>query len=287
MEETTQAVTEEIQNLSKFRTYISDEILPALTTFMLKVVISLVVYVVVSRLVNRLKRFVTTKMEFNNIDRTTVVFLGNTISVVLKVLTVIMLLGYLGVNSATIVAAFGSVTVGIGLAMQGGMANFAGGVLIAFLKPFAIGDYIIEVSEGNEGTVTKIDMFYTTLRTIDDRTITIPNQLLTNSSVINLTKTGTRRIDIVVGISYRSDIGHAKRVLRNVIDEESRILHDRPVDIFVDELGDSSVNLGIHVFTLVDDFWNTKWALNEEIKLRFDAEGIEIPFQQMDVHFDQ
>ncbi len=287
MEETTQAVTEEIQNLSKFRTYISDEILPALTTFMLKVVISLVVYVVVSRLVNRLKRFVTTKMEFNNIDRTTVVFLGNTISVVLKVLTVIMLLGYLGVNSATIVAAFGSVTVGIGLAMQGGMANFAGGVLIAFLKPFAIGDYIIEVSEGNEGTVTKIDMFYTTLRTIDDRTITIPNQLLTNSSVINLTKTGTRRIDIVVGISYRSDIGHAKRVLRNVIDEESRILHDRPVDIFVDELGDSSVNLGIHVFTLVDDFWNTKWALNEEIKLRFDAEGIEIPFQQLDVHFDQ
>ncbi len=287
MEQTTEEVTKQLQKVSRWQTYLNDRVLPVVTTFMLKVIVSLVVYVIVSKLINKLKQWLVTKMEYDRIDQTTVVFLSNVASVVLKVLVMIGLLGYMGVNSATIVAAFGSVTVGIGLAMQGGMANFAGGVLIALLKPFAIGDYIIEVSEKNEGTVTKIDMFYTTLRTFDDKMITIPNQMLTNSSVVNLTKTGTRRIDLIVGISYRSDIDQAKRVLREIIDAENRILRDRPIDIFVDQLAASSVELGIHVFTTADQYWSTRWSLNEVIKKRFDAEGISIPYQQLDVHVDQ
>ncbi len=287
MEETTQAVTEQIENISKFQQYFSDTLLPAAASFMIKVVVSVVIYVIVSKLINKLKKTVIHRMEFNNLDKTTVIFLSNTLSVVLKVMLIVGILGYLGMNSATIVAVFGSVSVGIGLALQGGMANFAGGVLIAFLKPFAIGDYIIEVNEKNEGTVTKIDMFYTTLRTFDDRTVTIPNQNLTNSSVVNLTKTGTRRIDITVGISYHSDIDQAKTVLSEIINKEKRVLKDRPIDIFVDELGESSVNMGIHVFVEAQHYWQTKWSLNETIKKCFDAEGIEIPFNQLDVHVNQ
>ncbi len=284
MEETTEVVTEQIEKVSRLQTYLSEQIIPVVATFMIKLFVSLIVYLIVSRLINKLKKTLVDRMQFEKIDRTAVVFLSNTMSAVLKVLVVIGLLGYLGVNSATIVAAFGSIAVGIGLALQGGMANFAGGVLITFLKPFAIGDYIIEVSEKNEGTVTKIDMFYTTLRTFDDKIVTIPNQMLTNASLVNITKMGTRRIDLTVGISYEADIDEAKAALRQIIDRESRILKDRPIDIFVQELAESSVNLGIHVYTSAENYWPVRWMLNESIKKTFDARNIAIPYQQMDIH---
>ncbi len=267
-----------------FQNYISEELLTNIGKTIIRIGIALLIYFVVSKIINKVSRMIVGQFVKKNIDNTVVVFLGSTIRVALKVLLAVALLSSLGVTNATILAAFGSVTVGIGLALQGGMANFAGGVLIAFLKPFEIGDYIIEVGENNEGTVKKIDMFYTTIQTADDHMITVPNQMLTNSSVINLTKAGTRRISITIGISYEDDIDKAKGLLRELIREEERILKDRPVDIFVDELAESSVNLGIHVFTKTDDFFQVKWDLNEKIKKAFDANGISIPYPQRDVH---
>lgn len=273
-----------LTKLSGIGNYISEDLLTNIGKTIIRIGIALVVYFAVSKIINKVSRIIVGRLLKKNIDNTVVVFLGSTIRVALKVLLAVALLSSLGVTNATILAAFGSVTVGIGLALQGGMANFAGGVLIAFLKPFEIGDYIIEVGEKNEGTVKKIDMFYTTIQTADDHIITVPNQMLTNSSVINVTKAGSRRLTITVGISYEDDIDKAKEILRNLISSDERILKDRPADIFVDELAESSVNLGIHVFTKTEDFFHVKWDLNEKIKKAFDANGISIPYPQQDVH---
>lgn len=267
--------------------YLSEDLLTNVGKTIVRIAIALLVYFVVSKIINKVSRVIVGRLVKKNIDNTVVVFLGSTIRVALKVLLAVGLLSSLGVTNATILAAFGSVTVGIGLALQGGMANFAGGVLIAFLKPFEIGDYIIEVGENNEGTVTKIDMFYTTIRTADDHMITIPNQMLTNSSVINLSKAGSRRLSLVVGISYEDDIDEAKGILKRLIEKDSRILKNKPADVFVDELAESSVNLGIHVFTKPEDYFPVKWDLNENIKKQFDQSGISIPYPQMDLHMEQ
>lgn len=267
--------------------YLSEDLLTNIGRTIIHIAIALLVYFVVSKIINKVSRIIVGRLLKKNIDNTVVVFLGSTIRVALKVLLAVALLSSLGVTNATILAAFGSVTVGIGLALQGGMANFAGGILIAFLKPFEIGDYIIEVGEKNEGTVRKIDMFYTTIQTADDHMITIPNQMLTNSSVINLTKAGTRRVSITVGISYDADIDEARQIIRQLIEEDPRIKKDKPVDVFVDELAESSVNLGLHVYTKSEDFFHVKWDLNEKIKKEFDKHGISIPYPQMDVHMSQ
>ncbi|MEE3420130.1 MAG: mechanosensitive ion channel family protein [Lachnospiraceae bacterium] len=269
------------------KNYFSGDLIPRIVKFLLQVGVAILAYFIVSKMINKVTRWMKTRLEKRGIDRTRVEFLANTTRVILKILLVVTILLQLGMKSATLVAVFGSVSVGIGLALQGGMANFAGGVLITFVKPFAIGDYIIEASGKTEGTVEKIDMFYTTLRTYDDQLITIPNQVLTNNTVINLTKAGTRRVRSVVGISYKADIDRAKAVLSRLAEEETCRLPDRPCAVYVDALADSSVNLVVQFYTKTEDYFATQWRLTENIKKAFDAENIEIPFPQVDVHFDQ
>lgn len=274
------------KQVSAFEKYLTTDLLPNVGNFILKVGVSFLVYFVAAKIINKFTRALVTKILHSSakVDQTATVFLSNTLKVVLKVLVAIGLLGYLGVTNATIVAAFGSVTVGLGLAMQGGMANFAGGVLITFLKPFEIGDYIIEVGEKNEGTVTKIDMFYTTLKTADDHVVTIPNQMLTNSSVINLTKAGSRRISVKIGISYDADIKKARELIMGVLENEERILKDRDRSVVVSELGDSAITLTVLAFTKTEDYFPVLWHLNEAIKTTLDEGGVSIPYPQMDVH---
>lgn len=283
------SIQETTKQVSEFQRYLTNDLLPRVGNFFFKVGVSLLVYFIAAKIINKVTRMIATRILHSKakVDQTATVFLSNTLKVVLKVLVAIGLLGYMGVTNATIVAAFGSITVGLGLAMQGGMANFAGGVLITFLKPFEIGDYIIEVGEKNEGTVTKIDMFYTTLKTADDHMVTIPNQLLTNSSVINLTKAGTRRISIKVGISYDADIKKAKEIIRSVLDKEERILKDRDRKVVVSELGDSAIVLNVLVFTKTEDYFPVLWNLNENIKTALDEGGVSIPYPQLDVHMTE
>ena len=197
------------------------------------------------------------------------------------------LLGQLGVKDATIVAALGSVGVGIGLALQGGAANFAGGVLILFLKPFKVGDFIVEVNENNQGTVVAIGMFYTVLAGKGDRKIVIPNSKLTDASVINLTASGFWLCDITVGISYSDDIDKARRIMISQAENDYRVLKDKEIMVLLAELGESAVKLELRCWTSIDDHWQTLWDLTENIKKAFDENDITIAFNQLDVHIEK
>lgn len=189
-----------------------------------------------------------------------------------------------GVKESSIAALLASSGVAIGLALQGGLSNLAGGVIILILRPFVIGDYIIENSGKQEGTVVKIDLFYTTLSTVDNRRITVPNGALTNSSIVNVTAKDNRKLEIKVGISYQADLKKAKKILEMLLHEDASIMSDQEMQVFVDELAADSVILGLRAWVKTEEYWAAKWRLNEKIKLTFDEQGIEIPFPQLDVH---
>lgn len=192
----------------------------------------------------------------------------------------------LGIDATTIATVIGSATVTIGLAFQGSLKNCIGGILIMLLHPFRVGDYIIEDNHKNEGTVSEITIFYTKLATIDNKIILLPNGALADTSITNVTNEDNRRVELKVGISYQSDIRKAKSVITSLIEANEKILKDKEYSIFVDDLGDSSVVLGMRFWTRTEDFWPVRWAMLEEIKYAFDENGIGIPFPQMDVHLD-
>lgn len=187
-----------------------------------------------------------------------------------------------GVEVSSFIALLGSAGVAVGLALQGTLSNVAGGVLLLILKPFQVGDYIVLTGTDCEGEVAAMDIFYTKLKTIDNRVIVIPNGTLSNSNLINNTKQERRLIDIEVGISYDADIKEVKRILTDIAKMKKNFDQDG-VNIFVSSLADSSVMMGIRCWVPTSDYVATKWALNEEIKIRFDEEGIEIPYQKLDV----
>ena len=189
--------------------------------------------------------------------------------------------GQLGIKTTSFVAVIGTVTLAFSLAMQNTLSNFAGGTLILLLKPFKVGDYIS--TSAGEGTVETIGLVYTTLLTVDNRVITIPNSSVSSAPLTNLTRMGKRRLIINVGIGYSSDLLKAKNVLKQIFEENPYIMKDQDIQVIVDSLGDSSVNLSARGWVLCEDYWKTKWAITEEIKLTFDREGIEIPYQYMNV----
>ena len=193
-----------------------------------------------------------------------------------------ILLQLVGVAVTSLAAAFASAGVAIGLALQGSLANFAGGLLILLMKPFVIGDYIIQGE--CEGTVREIGLVYTRLQTPDNRRVMIPNGKLADSSLINVTANPTRRLDITVGIGYDSDLRLAKEILRRLVEQDPARIREQEVQVFVSELADSAVNLGLRLWVATDDYWTAKWRLTEELKMAFDEAGVEIPFRQVDVH---
>ena len=186
---------------------------------------------------------------------------------------------------AKLIGLIGSCGVAVGLALQGSLSNFAGGVLILLLKPFVVGDYIIEGS--NEGTVYEISVFYTKLKTVDNKMIVIPNGNLSNSSLVNVSHMDKRRVDIVVGIGYEADIRTAKNILYEIGRNDPARLPEEDVVVFVDNLGASSVDLGIRIWVKTADYWDTKWRLMENIKYALDENHISIPYQQIDVQIKQ
>ena len=189
-----------------------------------------------------------------------------------------------GLDAASIIAVFGSAGVAIGLALQGSLSNLAGGVLILILKPFKVGDYIIEDSNKNEGTVTEIQIFYTKLTTGDNKTIILPNGTLANSSLTNVTQAPYRRNEIKIGISYESDIRTAKKVLQDLLDNDTAVLQDQDKLVFVDNLADSSVVIGVRCWFKNEDFWPGRWRLIEEAKYALEEHGIVLAYPQLDVH---
>jgi len=252
-----------------------------------RVLLAVVCFLIGVQLIKLIRKIIKKSMQRASAELGAVQFVDSFVKAALYVLLVLMLASSFGVDAASIVAVLGSAGVAIGLAIQGSLSNLAGGVLILLLKPFRVGDYILESSTGKEGTVTEIQIFYTKLLTVDNKTVILPNGSLANNSIVNMTAQANRRMDIIVSVSYRADLNRAKEVLMNVLMEDDAVLKDMDRMVFVDELAASSVNLGVRCWFKQADFWTGKWRVTENCKLALDEAGIEIPFNQLDVHLEQ
>lgn len=283
VEAVTQETTEEI---NAFLQLIQNNT-GALVGLGLKVVFAIIFFLIGRYLIKWVRKVVKAAFERSSADPGGATFVDSLLKFGLYAILIFMIATKFGVDTTSVAAIIASAGVAVGLALQGSLSNFAGGVLILLLKPFVVGDYIIEDNHKNEGTVKEIQLFYTKLTTIDNKTIVIPNGMLTNNSLTNVTEKNERRLDLKIGISYDSDLRKAKDVIRRLLEEEERIKKDEEILIFVDELGASSVVLGVRAWVSTDEFWNVKWKLLEEIKLAMDAEGIEIPYQQVAVHMKE
>ncbi|MCI8461886.1 MAG: mechanosensitive ion channel [Lachnospiraceae bacterium] len=252
-----------------------------------RVLLAALFFLVGSQLIKLVRKIIKKSMQRAGAELGAIQFVDSFVKAALYVLLVLMLASSFGLDAASIVALLGSAGVAIGLAVQGSLSNLAGGVLLLILKPFKVGDYIQEGSSGKEGTVAEIQIFYTKLVTPDNRTIVLPNGSLANNSLINYTAQDARRMDIVVGISYKADLKKAKEVLLQVLEEDEAVMKDRDHFVFVDNLGSSSVDLGVRCWFAQSDFWPGKWRITENCKLALDRAGIEIPYNQLDVHLDR
>ncbi len=249
-----------------------------------RVVMAMVIFAVGVRVIVLVRRLVKRTLTRSNASTEAVQFLDSALKSLLYVILVFMILQLFGVEAASIATVIGSVGVTVGLAIQGSLANCIGGIMILTLKPFKVGDYIIEDTHKNEGIVREITIFYTKLFTHDNKMILIPNGTLANSSLTNVTQEDERRIDLSVGISYDSDVRKARAVVQRLAGEHPFVSKERDVSVFIDNLGDSSVVLGIRFWAKKENFWQARCEMLENIKYAFDEEEIRIPFPQVDVH---
>lgn len=273
-----EAITEEID---RFQRYI-DEYLPGVVAFGLRVLMALVLFFIGSRLIKLLRRIVRRSMERAGADVGVMQFIDSILKAFLYFVLVMLIASSFGVDTTSVVALVGSAGLAAGLALQGSLANFAGGVLLLMVRPFKVGDYIIQGDL--EGTVSEIQMIYTYLLTPDNRKVVIPNGKLADNSLINVTAQEKRRLDIDVGISYTADLKKAKETGMKLLEREERVLKEEERLTVVSELADSAVILKLRFWVKPEDYWSVKWDMTEAVKLAFDAEGIEIPFNQVDVH---
>ena len=249
-----------------------------------RILFVLICFFIGMQIIKVVRRVVKKAMQKAKADLGVIQFVDSFLKTALYVVLAFFMAASFGVDAASIVALLGSAGVAIGLAVQGSLSNLAGGVLILLLKPFKVGDYIVEGTSSKEGTVTEIQIFYTKLVTMDNKEVILPNGNLANNSIINVTARKKRRVDITVGVSYQSDLKLAKNVLLKMLKEDEKALKSEEMLVFVDELGDSSVVLNVRCWFLNEDYWEGKWRITENCKLVLDQAGIEIPFNQLDVH---
>lgn len=282
-----QEVLEITENMSRYQQYLTEH-LPDISKFGLKVVIAILVFVTGRKLINWVLKLMKTSLERASVDKGVIQFAGSLAKVVLYVLLIFNIATSFGVKESSVAALLGTAGVTIGLALQGGLANIAGGMMLLLFKPFQVGDYIIIGDQaGCEGTVYKIEICYTTLLSIDNKHVVIPNGTLSNSIITNVTARDLRKLEIKVGISYHSDIRRAKEILESILRDDVDTKDDKDMVVFVDELGSSSVIMGFRVWVPTDSYWPARWRINERIKEEFDAQGIEIPYNQLQVHIDK
>ena len=285
-QEVTDATQEAVKQVNQLTQYVQDSI-PGLITFGLKVLAALVAFFIGRLVIRWIRKIVRRSFERSGADKGVEQFVDSLLKYGLYALLVFSLISRLGFDTTSVAAVLASGGVAIGLALQGSLSNFAGGVLILLLKPFVVGDYIIEDTNGKEGTVKEIQIFYTKLSTIDNKTIVIPNGMLTNNSITNATAKDERQLDLRVSISYDADIRQAKSVIENLLIKDECIIKNEQINVFVHELADNAVVLGIRAWVKNEEYWETRWRLLEEIKLLLDENGIEIPYPQMTVHMQK
>ncbi len=252
--------------------------------FGLKALIALVLFLIGRKIIKLIVKLVDRSMGRAGTEITVKKFVKYLVRTIGYILLVLLVLSVAGIQPTAFATVASSVTVALGLALQGSLANFSGGLLILILKPFKVGDYIIEDGHKNEGTVKSIGLVYTELVTLDNRIIVVPNGALANSSMTNVTAQEKRLLEIRVGISYHADMKQAKDILKKLMEEEPLALPDGERLVFVSDLGESAVKLGCRLWVATGDYWKCKWGLTEKIKEAFDENGIEIPYGQLDVH---
>jgi small conductance mechanosensitive channel len=253
-----------------------------LTLYGLKAVAAIAILIFGRWIAKLVGHIIEKVMEKRQVDITIVSFVGNLTYITLLIFVILAALSQLGIQTTSFIAVIGAAGLAIGLALQGSLSNFAAGFLMIIFRPFKVGDYI--EGAGTAGTVEKIQIFTTQLKTPDNKTIIIPNAKITGDNIVNWSTTGTRRVDLVMGISYDDDIDQAKSIMAQVIAEDDRILKDPAPQIALFELADSSVNFVVRPWVASENYWNVYFDTTEKIKKRFDQEGITIPYPQQDVH---
>jgi small conductance mechanosensitive channel len=253
-----------------------------LTVYGLRVLAAIVIFIVGRWVAKGVSKILRRGMTKGGTDETLVKFVGNMAYIALLAIVIIAALNQLGIQTASFIAVLGAAGLAIGLALQGSLGNFAAGVLMIIFKPFKVGDYI--EGAGTAGTVEEIQIFTTQLKTPDNKTVIVPNAKMTGDNIINYTVKGTRRVDFVFGIGYDDDIDKARSIIKEILDQDERVLKDQEPMIVVSELGDSSVNFTVRAWTTLADYWPFYFETTEKVKKQFDAQGVSIPFPQRDVH---
>lgn len=262
-----------------------DKAVEMVMTYGPQLILAIVVLVVGLWIINRVIRLMSAGMERSNTEPTLAKFLCNLSSVGLKALLLISVASMVGIETTSFIAVLGAAGLAVGLALQGSLANFAGGVLVLMFRPFKVGDFV--EAQGVMGTVHEIQIFNTIMKTADNKVIIVPNGAISNGIITNFSMEATRRVDFVFGIGYSDDIAKAKATIERLVKEDSRSLTDPAPQIVVSELADSSVNITTRVWVNASDYWGLFFDLTEKVKLTFDQEGISIPFPQRDVHVIQ
>ena len=248
----------------------------------ISLLMALAILIVGRQLVKLILRLITVALEKSKVEDTVRIFVTNLLNTLLMILVFIAAINQLGIETTSIIAVLGAAGLAIGLALQGSLSNFAAGILIVIYRPYKVGDYI---EAGNHaGTVKDIQIFSTVLKTPDNKIVVVPNGSIMNGSIVNYSDQDTRRVDLIISCSYEDDIDKVRSVLEDILKKEKRILKDPKPQIAVAELADSSVNFIFRPWVKRTDYLPVYYSLLEEVKKRFDKEGISIPYPQSDVH---
>lgn len=250
-----------------------------------KLIIFILILIVGFKVVKIVINLIKKGRGFNKLEKSVQTFLLSFINISLKCIVFVTALGYIGIPMTSLITLFGTASLAIGLAMQGGLTNMVGGLMILIFKPFKVGDWI--ESNSISGAVEEITIFYTILKTLDCTRVVMPNGELANSNIKNFSSNSKRKLCVDFTVSYNSDIDKVKKVLNEVIDKEELILHDEEVFVRLTEHADSALKFTVRVWTLNKDFWAVKFNLLENVKKAFDKNKIEIPYPQLDVHMDK
>lgn len=284
----TDVISENVDELnnevSRLSTFIDNSI-DKLVNFAFDLVTAVIILLIGKVILKLLRKFIKGIFVKSGVDEGVTKFLDSLINAIGYFIIIIVICGHIGIQTTSLITLLGTAGLSVGLALEGCLSNFAGGVLILVTKPFRIDDYII--ANGIEGTVQKIDIIYTTLNTIDNKMIKVPNGTLSNSVLINATYNEKRRVDVEVGIHYEDDVKEAKKIARAAMDGCKYALKDEDNVVVLKNLGESSVVLEIRMWVWAKDYWDAKFYLNERIKKDYEENEITIPYNQIDVHIKE
>ncbi len=250
--------------------------------YLLQFIAAIVIFYLGRMVAGAVKRFLEKALLSRSVDKAVVSFVAGIVYAIIMIATVLMALSQMGVQTTSFIAILGAAGLAVGLALQGSLANFASGILIILFRPFKSGDFID--AAGISGTVDKIEIFQTIMKTPDNKKVIVPNAQITGGAITNFSAEPIRRVDLVIGISYDSDLRKAKQILQDILAQDSRVLKEPEASVTVAALADSSVNLNVRPWVNSADYWAVYWDTLEKVKLTFDEQGIAIPFPQMDVH---